>query len=52
MYHIRTNISIDKYKTIFYKSLVDPNDFLWNTFFDYVFEWYPILKQIYNVDEP
>lgn len=27
--------------------VVCPSPKTWNTFFDYVFEWYPVLKEIY-----
>lgn len=32
--------------------MVDPDLKFWNTFFDYVFEWAPVLKQVYSEDLP
>jgi hypothetical protein len=28
--------------------VVDQNDYPWNTFLEYVFIWYPVLKEIYK----
>jgi hypothetical protein len=36
--------------------VVDPGDIFWNPFFEIIFKWTPILKQIYEaqarLDEP
>lgn len=37
-----------KYRTEPANFVVDQNDIFWNTFFDFVFDWYPILKEIYE----
>jgi hypothetical protein len=31
--------------------LVDQNEIFWNTFFDIILEWAPILKQIYEIED-
>ena len=31
-----------------YKNLVDLWEKTWNTFFDYMFKWLPVLRQIYE----